>query len=148
MRVRRALLITTICCAGACSNEARPLGPTPPQTAPHGSADPRIPLYENNAFQVSQGQRYYRWYGCARCHDEADAQAWHRAGADIRDFAATFRAIESHERGVTPAGAPIPTEVRWQITAYIVKAVDEDAATIARQIADAVDDPHRPEVRR
>ena len=52
----------------ACSNEARPVSAALPQTPPTGAGDPRIDQYQKNQYQISQGGRYFIWYGCARCH--------------------------------------------------------------------------------
>lgn len=104
----------------ACSNEAREIGPTPPQTRPAGNADPRTRLYQDNAYQLSQGGRYFAWYGCAGCHDASAGGATSLAGRSARatGFAQVFaRIADGHGR--LGYGARIPIEQLWQITAYV-----------------------------
>ncbi len=64
------LALASLPALAACSREARNLGPSLPQTAPTGNADPRIAAYQANLYQVAQGGRYFSWYGCSGCHDD------------------------------------------------------------------------------
>lgn len=106
---------------GGCQREARNLGPALPQTAPRGSIDPRIRFYQDNAYQVAQGGRYFDWYGCASCHgDNAsdtrklnDHRWWH-GGTFVQVYAAIakgHRPLEYDRR--------VPAEQLWQLTAYV-----------------------------
>lgn len=104
-----------------CSNEAREIGPTVPQTAPIGERDPRIAYYQDNFGQVAQGGRYFRYYGCAGCHDDGAPGArdltdgrWKRGGG----FAAVFTSI-AHGHGERAYATRIPVEPLWQLTAYV-----------------------------
>jgi mono/diheme cytochrome c family protein len=106
---------------GACSNEVRDLGPNLPQTAPAGNADPRISAYQANRYQVSQGGRYFAWYGCSTCHEESAPGAanlanghWRRGGG----FADVYQAIAAH-RPEPAYEDVIPVEQLWQVTAYV-----------------------------
>ncbi len=76
-RPRRVVLLSTRAAAAAlaiatlvagCGRERRSLAADQPQTPPTGAGDPRAPRYEKNAYQISQGGRYFTWYGCAGCH--------------------------------------------------------------------------------
>ena len=58
MRLSLILIAATSGLAG-CTQEARQIGPTVPRTAPVGNADPRIPAYQSNVYQVAQGGRYF-----------------------------------------------------------------------------------------
>lgn len=105
-----------------CSKEARTLSADLPQTPPHGGADPRIAKYQENAYQVAQGGRYFTWYGCGACHasgakgvlDLGDVR-WRYGGA----FDQVYASIASgHRRVAVNYGDKIPVEQLWQITAY------------------------------
>lgn len=123
MRVRGATILAPVAllAVAACRDEARNLGPRPPQTIPVGNVDPRIPAYQANLYQVAQGGRYFAWYGCSGCHDDSARGAanlsdgrWHRGGG----FADVYRAIARHR----PAPAyeeTVPVEQLWQLTAYV-----------------------------
>jgi cytochrome c oxidase cbb3-type subunit III len=104
-----------------CSQEARRLVPGPPQTAPNGNADPRIPAYQENLYQISQGGRYFAWYGCSACHGEDAAGPANLADGDWRHgggFANVFAVIGERHAGQDYA-ARTPVEQRWQLTAYV-----------------------------
>ncbi|SFR75862.1 hypothetical protein [Sphingomonas jatrophae] len=106
---------------GGCSSEARQLGPTAPQTRPISNADPRIPAYQANVYQVAQGGRYFGWYGCGGCHAEGatgvlnlgDTQWKHGDG-----FADLFTAI-ADRHGRLAYDRRVPVEVLWQLTAFV-----------------------------
>jgi mono/diheme cytochrome c family protein len=120
MRAGALRLLAVAMLVSACSAERRPIGPTQPQTPPNGAADPRGALFESNPYQLSQGGRYFAWYGCGACHAEgargfldlADGR-WRRGGA----FDQVYGAVAT---GHSPAYADrIPVEQLWQITAYV-----------------------------
>jgi cytochrome c oxidase cbb3-type subunit 3 len=105
-----------------CSKEARTLSADLPQTPPYDAADPRIAKYQENAYQVAQGGRYFTWYGCGACHasgakgvlDLGDGR-WRHGGA----FDQVYAVIAHGHRGVSANyGDKIPVEQLWQITAY------------------------------
>ena len=97
------------------------IGPSVPQTPPSGDADPRISAYQKNVYQVSQGGRYFSWYGCSQCHTEdapgalklADGRWQHGGG-----FAQVYGSIVARHPG-HHFQARIPVEQLWQITAYV-----------------------------
>lgn len=105
----------------ACSKEARDIEPSVPQTAPRSAGDRRIAYFQGNVYQVSQGGRYFAWYGCGACHTEdargsrnlSDGHWRHGAGFD-RVYAAT---ADGHRN--LRYGERIPPEQLWQITAYV-----------------------------
>jgi cytochrome c oxidase cbb3-type subunit 3 len=104
-----------------CSNEARTVGPTLPQTAPANNDDARISSYQANLYQVAQGGRYFAWYGCIGCHtDDApgvrnlpDSHWQHGDG-----FAQVYDAI-ADRHGALTYRKRIPVEQLWQLTAYV-----------------------------
>jgi cytochrome c oxidase cbb3-type subunit 3 len=106
---------------GACSNEARNVGPTVPQTAPMSDEDPRIPAYQANFAQIAQGGRYFAWYGCSNCHTENGAPALNLADDDWSNgagFAAVYRSIAGRH-GRPDYATRIPAEQIWQLTAFV-----------------------------
>lgn len=120
-----------------CSKESRLTDADQPVTAPSGSADPRAAQYRDNAFQVSQGSRYFSWYGCGGCHAAGAAGAlniakgrWRRGGTIDRIFAS----ITGHGQ----LGQRIPIEQRWQLAAYVMQLPGLDPALRRRQDLDSV----------
>jgi mono/diheme cytochrome c family protein len=105
----------------ACSKESRTLGPEQPRTPPNGLGDPRAAFFEGNAYQVSQGGRYFSWYGCGGCHGD-DAQKPNNLAGDLeqhpRSFDNVYTLIAGHP-GSIRYGDRIPVEQLWQITASV-----------------------------
>jgi cytochrome c oxidase cbb3-type subunit 3 len=117
----RARLVLLALLASACSKEVRSLDPDQPQSAPTGANDPRGGRFEGNVFQVSQGGRYFTWYGCGSCHqqnadgvrDLADGIWQHGGGVD-----AVYASIGARH-GRYRYAERIPAEQLWQLTAYV-----------------------------
>jgi cytochrome c oxidase cbb3-type subunit 3 len=134
----RAAAALALLSMAACQSESRTLGPDQPQTAPNDAQDPRTSRYEDNLYQVSQGSRYFTWYGCAACHgagaggvrDLADGR-WRRGGSVDRVYASIVGA-----HGRLRYGTRIPAEQLWQITAYVRGLKDIDPAKRQRQDID------------
>jgi cytochrome c oxidase cbb3-type subunit 3 len=125
-----------------CSKEARTLAPEQPQTPPHGADDPRAALFDGNALQVSQGGRYFTWYGCGACHaggargplDLADDRWTHGKAVDQ-----VYASIaDRHARNYRQL---IPTQQLWQLTAYVRSLPTLDPALRRREDADARGEP-------
>lgn len=129
----------------ACTKESRTLGPEQPQTPPNGPADPRASYFENNDYQVSQGGRYFTWYGCGGCHGDNAAGALDLAGDQHRHparFDQLYAAIaDGHTRFGTDYGAKIPTEQLWQITAYVHELASLKPERRRRQDLDEAGEP-------
>lgn len=137
-----ALLFSAL---AACSSETRPVGAALPQTPPTGEDDPRIVQYEGNAYQVSQGGRYYLWYACAGCHasnagpgrDLASGRSDRSTG-----FAAIYRSIATGHANVPGAsGDRIPADQLWQMTAYVRSLPTLDPQKRRRQDIDLFAEP-------
>ncbi|THD34598.1 MAG: hypothetical protein E7773_14540 [Sphingomonas sp.] len=118
---RGPAILLVAACLGGCTNEARTLGPSLPQTRPVGDDDPRITAYQDNYNQVSQGGRYFSWYGCSGCHTENAKGAanlpdgrWRYGGG----FAQVFGSI-ADRHGRLAYGSRVPIEQLWQLTAYV-----------------------------
>lgn len=115
-----AILLVTV---AACTKESRTIGPEQPQTPPNGPADPRTRYFEGNAYQVSQGGRYFTWYGCGSCHGDNAAGTLDLA-VDLRQRPLRFDQLYSaiargHVHIGIDYGSKIPTEQLWQISAYV-----------------------------
>jgi len=107
--------------ATGCSREAREIGVTPPQRPPVGDEDPRIPAYQDNLYQVSEGGRYFAWYGCSGCHSETPNNVVNLADSQWRygfGFAQVYGAIAARH-GRFAYGKRVPVEQLWQLTAYV-----------------------------
>ena len=120
MRARAIGLLVAAAVSG-CSGEARTVAPTVPQTRPSSDDDPRIAAYQANVYQISQGGRYFAWYGCASCHDDGSEPAQNLADDRWRHgagFAAVYAAI-ADGHGTAAFARRIPAEQLWQVTAYV-----------------------------
>lgn len=126
----------------ACSVEKRAVGPDQPSTPPEGPGDARIALVDDNAYQLSQGGRYFSWYGCAACHAQSAPGRRDLTGARWRygdRFDRLYRAIADDHS--PPYGARVPTEQLWQITAYVRSLATLDPAKRRRQDLDQRGEP-------
>jgi cytochrome c oxidase cbb3-type subunit 3 len=109
--------------AGGCQAEKRAVGPAPPLSAPNGVADQRQITFQTNAFELAEGGRWFRWYGCGQCHAE-DSQGPSKLTDDVwRSGGATadiYRAVASGRPPQMPAygGRMSPQQV-WQLAAYV-----------------------------
>jgi mono/diheme cytochrome c family protein len=142
---RRVAALMALALVSACSGENRALGSDQPQTPPHGADDPRTSKYEKNSYQVSQGGRYFTWFGCEGCHgidatgvrNLMDSQ-WRYGGA----FDQVYRSIAQGRGDAMPAfGAKIPLEQLWQISAYVRQLQNTKPAMIRQQDLDQQGEP-------
>jgi len=131
--------------SAACTKERRTLGPDQPQTPPNGPGDRRAQYFEANDYQVSQGSRYFTWYGCGTCHGDDATGALDLAGDQQRHparFDQLYAAIaEGHARFGADYGAKIPTEQLWQITAYVRELASLKPERRRRQDLDEAGEP-------
>ncbi len=140
MGSRGAIPLGALLVLAACSNEKRVLDADQPVTDPVGAHDPRTAQFQDNAYQVAQGGRYFTWYGCGGCHGNgaqgvnnlADNQ-WRHGGSADRVYAS----IAAHGR----LGAGIPAEQRWQLAAYVHQLPSLDPAYRRRQDNDQLGEP-------
>jgi mono/diheme cytochrome c family protein len=136
-----ALLVALV---AGCTREARLLASDQPQTPPDGPGDPRASRYEDNVYQLSQGGRYFSWYGCAGCHgpavrgalDLADGH-WLHGGAVNQVYAS----IAAGHPAPLRYGERIPVAQLWQITAFVRDLPQEDPAKIRRNALDQHGEP-------
>ncbi|MFC4594386.1 hypothetical protein [Sphingobium tyrosinilyticum] len=131
MRLRTGAIITSLLLAGGCSSEQRTLTAPQPTSAPNGPGDPRIAAIKDNFYQISQGGRYFTWYGCTNCHGEP------KAGWPPRLPFVTYYARIGHKG----YDRRIAAEQRWQISAYLNSLPATDTAKRHRQAVDQQGEP-------
>jgi cytochrome c oxidase cbb3-type subunit 3 len=93
-------------------------GPVAPPTDPRGQA------YEGNAFHLSNGQRYYKWFNCAGCHANGGGgigpalmdEKW-RYGGRIEQIYASID--QGRPNGMPAFRDKIPDAQIWEIAAYV-----------------------------
>jgi cytochrome c oxidase cbb3-type subunit 3 len=124
----------------SCSKEARKLASEQPQTPPLGASDPRIPAYADNVYQISQGARYFTWYGCGSCH--ASGAKWviteQSSPPQAKALATVYRFLAN---GHATYGNKIPVEQLWQISAYVLDRGETDPAKTRRAELDGRGEP-------
>jgi cytochrome c oxidase cbb3-type subunit III len=131
-----ALLITM----AGCEREEREFNAPPPQSgdtgvtvlssiAP-GMEPPPTTLsatgqkYNENAYHISEGKRWFAWFNCTGCHGHGGGgsgpalmdEKWIYGGS-IEHIAATIR--EGRPNGMPTFGGKIPEQQIWQIAAYV-----------------------------
>ncbi|MEJ1158317.1 c-type cytochrome [Prosthecomicrobium sp. N25] len=95
-------------------------GPTTPEIYTTGKGKD----FEQNAYHVSQGQKYFAWFNCNGCHANGGGDSgpalmddtWIYGGA-IENIVATIR--EGRPNGMPSFRGRIPDDQIWEIAAYI-----------------------------
>lgn len=133
--VGSAAALATLC---ACDREDRPIKGPSVETGPKAvtvsdlypgapaatPSDPRAQEYEGNAFHISAGQTYYKWFNCAGCHFNGGGgigpalmdDKW-RYGGSIEQIYATI--VQGRPNGMPAFRDKIPEQQVWQIAAYV-----------------------------
>jgi len=86
--------------------------------------DARRSLYENNAYNLSEGKRLYQWFNCVGCHAHGGGDSgpplmdsqW-RYGGGIEQIYATIQ--QGRPNGMPAFGGKIPEQQIWQIAGYV-----------------------------
>jgi cytochrome c oxidase cbb3-type subunit III len=86
--------------------------------------DARRPLYENNAYNLSEGKRLYQWFNCVGCHAHGGGDSgpplmdnqW-RYGGEIEQIYATIQ--QGRPNGMPAFGGKIPDQQLWQLAGYV-----------------------------
>jgi cytochrome c oxidase cbb3-type subunit III len=86
--------------------------------------DARRAEYENNAYNLSEGQRLYNWFNCVGCHAHGGGDSgpplmdgqW-RYGGDIEQIFETIQ--QGRPNGMPAFGGKIPDQQIWQIAGYV-----------------------------
>jgi cytochrome c oxidase cbb3-type subunit 3 len=81
-------------------------------------------LFENNAYQLSQGKQLFDWFNCSGCHAKGGGasgpalmDAWWRYGPDPVSVFVSIRDGRPH--GMPAFRDKLTTEQVWQLTYYI-----------------------------
>jgi cytochrome c oxidase cbb3-type subunit 3 len=98
--------------------------PKPETMAVVPSGDPRSKEYENNAFQMSQGQRLFMWMNCAGCHAHGGGgmgpplmdNKW-RYGGRMEDIVYTI--LNGRPNGMPPFKGRVTEQQAWQLAAFV-----------------------------
>ncbi|HWW27560.1 MAG TPA: cytochrome c [Caulobacter sp.] len=129
----------TLLCLSGCERETRALTGQPPAISPAAAPptdlraggglappplDPVGAQFEGNAFEISEGQRYYDWYNCYGCHGAGGGDIgpalmddeW-RYGGSIAQIRASI--AEGRPNGMPSFSDKIPDRQLWQIAAYV-----------------------------
>lgn len=80
--------------------------------------------YDENAYAISQGQRYYRWFNCVGCHANGGGgmgpplmdREWIYGSAPDNIFASI---VEGRPNGMPAFRDRIPDQQVWQLVAYV-----------------------------
>ncbi|MBW8816177.1 MAG: cytochrome c [Caulobacterales bacterium] len=124
-----------------CQRETRDFHGPPPPSGPQASGvspsdlaagggpigpphDPRAAIYEDNAFHIGEGKRYYDWYNCYGCHAAGGGDIgpplmddqWIYGGS-IEQIHASI--VEGRPNGMPSFRNKIPDDQVWEIAAYI-----------------------------
>jgi cytochrome c oxidase cbb3-type subunit 3 len=109
--------------------------------------------YEGNAYAVSQGKRWYRWYNCNGCHANGgggmgpalmDAQWLY--GSAPGQVAASI--VQGRPNGMPSFAGRIPDEQVWQLVAYVRSMSGLVRADVAPGRSDTLSPGREPETRR
>jgi cytochrome c oxidase cbb3-type subunit 3 len=115
----------TVPALSACDREERGLSGQPKSETGSLRTDPRAADYENNSFQLAQGQRYYSWMNCAGCHSLAGGggmgpplmdDEW-RYGGRMEDIVQTI--LKGRPNGMPSFEGKITEQQAWQLAAYV-----------------------------
>lgn len=139
--MKRFLLVALLVVLAACEREDREVRPNPVATETDeqislttlspGSAPPvehRSGLgaqYENNAYHVAQGKKFYSAFNCNGCHANGGGGSgpalmddrWIYGGS-IENIVETIR--EGRPNGMPSFRGKIPDEQIWEIAAYVL----------------------------
>jgi cytochrome c oxidase cbb3-type subunit 3 len=80
--------------------------------------------YERSAYQISEGERYFRWFNCNGCHGSGGGamgpplmdDAW-VYGGEIQQIAASI--AQGRPNGMPSFRGRVPDEQIWQLAAYV-----------------------------
>jgi cytochrome c oxidase cbb3-type subunit 3 len=131
----------------------------PAADMPSAAASVVVPMvridnrYEGNAYAVSQGKRWYRWYNCNGCHANGgggmgpalmDAQWLY--GSAPGQVAASI--VQGRPNGMPAFAGRIPDEQVWQLVAYVRSMSGLVRADVAPGRGDTLSPGREPETRR
>ena len=140
-RTSRAIVaLLAAATVAACDNEDRPVPDTlgseprdhairqsplrPGELVPEADTQPPVP-YEENAYAISEGQKFFVWYNCAGCHGANGGGGMGPPlidgkwvyGSSPENVYATI--MEGRPNGMPSWRGKIPRSQVWQIVAYV-----------------------------
>ncbi|WP_133500070.1 c-type cytochrome [Cognatilysobacter terrigena] len=100
------------------------------------AVDPRGPQYQDNAFHVTQGGRWFKWFNCNGCHANGGGgmgpalmdDEW-RYGSSIDQIHATI--LDGRPNGMPSFRGKVTDQQAWELAAYVLSLsgnVRKDAA--------------------
>jgi cytochrome c oxidase cbb3-type subunit III len=137
VRTRFAVLFVALVATAACEREQRRFTEASPASGvpqtlkmgelQPGGTPPRITIhseYEENAWAVSEGKRYYEWFNCVGCHAHGGGgmgpplmdSRW-IYGSEPENIFATI--VQGRPNGMPAFRGRIPQQQAWQIVAYV-----------------------------
>ncbi len=131
----------------------------PSASAPSAAASVVVPMnriddrYEANAYAVSQGQRWFRWYNCAGCHSHGGGgigpplmdDKWLYGSAPAQ-IAASI--VQGRPNGMPSFAGRIPDDQVWQLVAYVRSMSGQVRMDVAPTRSDSLSTGAPPESRR
>lgn len=131
----------------------------PSASAPSAAASVVVPMnrvdnrYEGNAYAVSQGQRWFRWYNCSGCHGNGGGNfgpplmddKWLYGSAPAQ-IAASI--LQGRPNGMPSFAGRIPDDQVWQIVAYVRSMSGQVRKDVAPGRTDSLATGAPPEGRR
>ena len=96
----------------------------PGQDAPAAKPSEKAKQFEQNAYQLSQGKKFYAWFNCNGCHANGGGGSGPALmddkwiyGGEIDNIVATIR--DGRPNGMPSFRDKIPEDQIWQIAAYV-----------------------------
>jgi cytochrome c oxidase cbb3-type subunit 3 len=109
---------------------------SPGQNKPQTHENEQGERYENNAYHLSQGKKYYAWFNCTGCHANGGGDIGPALMDDKWIYGGSIDNIVQSIREGRPNGMPsfrgrIPDDQIWEIAGYVrsmQRSVPQDAA--------------------
>jgi cytochrome c oxidase cbb3-type subunit 3 len=131
----------------------------PNAQSPSAAASVVVPMnridnrYEGNAYAVSQGKRWFRWYNCNGCHASGGGgmgpalmdDKW-LYGSAPSQIAASI--VQGRPNGMPAFASRIPDDQVWQLVAYVRSMSGQVRADVAPTRGDSLSSGAKPESRR
>jgi cytochrome c oxidase cbb3-type subunit 3 len=125
--VRSAALILAcacICTASACKREERRFSEIAAYANPATTVAQRKNPYEDNAWAINEGARWFQWFNCAGCHSQGGGGmgvalmdgAW-RYGSSAPEIYQSI--VQGRPNGMPSFAGKIPEQQVWQLVAYV-----------------------------
>jgi len=120
--------------------------------AGHAGEPPRANPLEDNAYEVAQGKRLYRWFNCNGCHGAGGGgmgpplmdDRW-RYGHEASQIVATV--MQGRPNGMPAFAGRISEQQAWQLAAYVRSMSGQLRADVAPSRSDSLSSGP-PEARR